>query len=93
MFITIGISIAGSSLMTGLYQMQSYATMMWSEVFLAIGRGVGLLLLVPIMYIHVRLYLCVLAAVALGLFVVNRRWLKTYKNEVLTEGPSADEKI
>lgn len=93
MFVTIGISIATSSLMAGLYQMQSYATMMWSEVFLAVGRGAGLLLLVPIMYINVRLYLCVLAAVALGIFVVNRHWLRTYKNEVLNEEASADETL
>jgi len=69
-----GIRIADSSLMTGLYEMQSYASMMWSEVYMSIGRIVSLIALMPLLYVDVRLYLIVLALLSLSVFAFNRKW-------------------
>jgi len=82
----IGMSFASSSLMAGLYEMQSYATMMWSEVFLAVGRGAGLLILTPLMFYDVRVYLFVLALLAAFIFLINKRWMTTYAQEQAEEG-------
>jgi hypothetical protein len=92
-FYAIGMNIASSSLMTGLYEKQSYATMLWSEVFLAIGRGSSMLLFIPIMYYNVRLYLMVLSALALAIFIINRKWLKKYAQEALSKGEVGHEKV
>ncbi|MDD3182571.1 MAG: hypothetical protein PHD48_07210 [Alphaproteobacteria bacterium] len=75
-----GLRMAGSSLMTGLYEMQSYASMMWTEVFWAIGRVAGLLVLTPLMFYNVTLYLIVLAILTLIIYLMNRSWQKTYAN-------------
>ncbi len=86
MLFVIGMSFASSSLMTGLYEKQSYATMMWSEVFLGIGRASGMIFLIPIMYYDVKIYLYILTALSFAIFAFNRRWLKTYATEVAEEG-------
>lgn len=88
MLFVIGMSFASSSLMTGLYEKQSYATMMWSEVFLGTGRAAGMIFLIPIMYYDVKIYLYVLTAISFALMIFNRRWLKRYAQEVATEGPN-----
>jgi hypothetical protein len=76
----IGNRVADSSLMTGLYEMQSYASMMWSEVYMSIGRVVSLLLLMPLLYYNVTLYLVVLGALSGLIFITNRRWQRRWSN-------------
>ena len=77
----IGMSFASTSLMSGLYEMQSYGTMMWSELFLAIGRSAGLLFLVPLMFYDAQVYLFSLSALSFLIFIFNRRWVVMYTNE------------
>jgi len=69
-----GIALADSSLVSGLYEMQSYASMMWCEIYLAVGRAIGFLLFVPLMYVNVTLYLFSLSGLAAILYVFNHRW-------------------
>jgi len=69
-----GLRIADGSLMTGLYEMQSYASMMWSEVYMTVGRVVSLIVLMPLLYLNLTAYLIVLALLSLAIFVVNRKW-------------------
>lgn len=78
MIFNVGNRIADGSLMTGLYEMQSYASMMWSEVYMSIGRVISLLLFMPILYWNVRVYLVVLAAVAGLIFITNRKWQRRW---------------
>lgn len=86
MLFVIGMSFASGSLMAGLYEKQSYATMMWSEVFLGIGRAAGMLFLIPIMFYDVKIYLYTLTAISFAIFAFNRRWLKKYVSEATPEG-------
>ncbi|HAX91491.1 MAG TPA: hypothetical protein DCY07_04695 [Rhodospirillaceae bacterium] len=74
----IGMAFADSALVSGLYEMQSYASMLWSEFYLSVGRSAGFLLFVPLMFVNVTLYLLALAALAGALYVFNRRWQKRW---------------
>lgn len=74
----IGMNFSNGALASGLYEMQSYATMMWSEVYMATGRAIGLVLFVPLMFINVTVYLLVLAALAATLYIFNRRWQRRW---------------
>ncbi|MGE4350610.1 MAG: hypothetical protein AB7E52_00290 [Bdellovibrionales bacterium] len=76
----IGLRFANSSLMTGLYEMQSYASMLWTETFWAIGRIGGLFALTPLMFYNTYLYLFVLVGLTGLIFVLNRKWQQTYIN-------------
>ncbi|MFA6279776.1 MAG: hypothetical protein WC612_03155 [Bdellovibrionales bacterium] len=74
----IGMNFSNGALASGLYEMQSYATMMWSEVYMATGRAIGIIVFVPIMFVNVRVYLLALAALAAALYVFNRRWQRKW---------------
>ena len=73
-----GNRFADGSLMTGLYEMQSYASMMWSEVYMTVGRIISLFLFMPLLYWNVTAYLLVLGVASFLIFVYNRKWQKKW---------------
>ncbi len=74
----IGMNFSNGALASGLYEMQSYATMMWSEVYMATGRAIGLVVFVPLMFVNVTVYLLALAALAAVLYIANRHWQRRW---------------
>jgi len=75
---SFGNRLADGSLVTGLYEMQSYASMMWSEVYMSIGRVLSLLFLLPLLFYNVRIYLFALAALSAIIYVINRKWQRRW---------------
>lgn len=76
----VGSNFANASLATGLYEMKSYASMMWSEFFLAVGRSFGLIFLIPLLYYDVKVYLVTLALMSGVIFVFNRQWQRKWSD-------------
>ena len=70
----MGSKVAGNSVNTALYETQTYASMMLAEFLLAVGRGLGLLLLLPILYFDSQSYMLAVVITAAGLFFIDGRF-------------------
>lgn len=75
----MGLRFAFNSLTSGLYEMQKYASMMWCEVFLCVGRSLCMIFIIPLLYYDPRLYMLALAVLAALFIVFNRIWMRKWK--------------
>lgn len=79
----IGATFADSSLKAGIYEMQQYASMMWTEFYLAVSRVAALFLLLPLLYYNPTVYLVTLTCLAGVLFFMNKHWQKRYADGII----------